>query len=148
MAIPVLTADGLLPEGVHDCTLDEIGERFGSFQRTDRRCRLFERLEDFLREARTSGLVVAVILDGSFVTDKDVPGDIDLIVVTVARSLFPPVLRPIEYNSLSKHHVRKTFGFDMLLAQEGQIDVVEHIEFFSQVRERPELRKGLLRIWL
>jgi hypothetical protein len=32
----------LLPEGIHDCTLDEIGARFGRFQTTDRRVHLFK----------------------------------------------------------------------------------------------------------
>jgi len=42
MPIPDLNEDGLLSEGVHDCTLDEIGARFGRFQVTDRRIQLFE----------------------------------------------------------------------------------------------------------
>jgi hypothetical protein len=148
MPIPAFTADGLLPAGVHDCTLEEVGQRFGAFKRTDARCRLFERLEAFVTDLRASGLVVAIIVNGSFVTDKDAPGDIDLILVTVSQARFPSVLRPMEYNALSKRHVRRKYGFDILLGQEGQIEIDDQIEFFSQVREQPDIRKGLLRIWL
>jgi len=148
MPIPALTLDGLLPEGIYDCSLAEIGERFGQFQGSDRRCRLFQRLEDYVREAKVTGVVRAIIVNGSFVTDKDAPSDIDLIVISLAVGQLPAVLRPAEYNVLSKRHVRRQFGMDMLLAQEGQSELTEHIDFFAQVRNRPELRKGLLRIVL
>ncbi len=51
MAIPSLDSEGFLPVGVHDCTLDEIGARFGTFQRSDRRPQLFARLQAFVAEA-------------------------------------------------------------------------------------------------
>jgi hypothetical protein len=148
MPIPSLTTDGFLPEGVHDCTLAEIGERFGLFQRSDRRCRLFERLAEYVGNAQASGVVKAVIVDGSFVTDKDIPGDVDLIVVSLPRDILPVNLRPMEYNVLSKRNVRRRYGMDVLSAQEGELEVDEHIEFFSQVRNRPEICKGMLRIVL
>ncbi len=39
-AIPALDADGFLPEGVFECSLDELRERFGRFQRSDKRLNL------------------------------------------------------------------------------------------------------------
>jgi hypothetical protein len=79
MPIPEMNEAGLLPEGVHEATLEEVRERFGRFQRTDRRPALFTKLSTHLAEVRASGFVEAVILDGSFVTAKDEPSDIDLI---------------------------------------------------------------------
>jgi hypothetical protein len=148
MPIPELTSDGVLPEGVHTCTLDELGERFGRFQRSDRRCRLFERLAEYVQNARASGVVKELIVDGSFVTDKDVPSDVDVIVISLPKATLPANLRPMEYNVLSKRTIRRQFGMDVLTGQEGELEVEEHIEFFSQVRNRPEIRKGLLRIIL
>jgi hypothetical protein len=148
MPIPALTSEGFLPEGVHDCTLTEVGERFGQFQRSDRRCRLFERLADYVRSAQASKVVWAVIVDGSFVTNKDAPSDVDLIVVSLRKGALPANLRPMEYNVLSKRSIRRQFSLDVLSAQEGELEVDEHIDFFSQVRNRPELRKGMLRIVL
>src|SRR6476660_8069089 len=98
MPIPALTADGLLPESIHDCTLDELRERFGQFQRTDARCRLFDRLEAFTREAKATGFVRAVIIDGSFVTSIDIPNDVDNILVLRADHDFAADLRPFAYN--------------------------------------------------
>jgi predicted nucleotidyltransferase len=51
------------------------------FQATDQRCRLYERLEAFVREAKLSGIVTHILVDGSFVTGKAVSNDIDVIVV-------------------------------------------------------------------
>jgi hypothetical protein len=148
MPIPALTTDGFLPEGVYACTLEEVRERFGQFQESDCRCRLFERLEDYVRNASASGVVRAIIVDGSFVTSKNAPGDIDLIIVSLPKGSLPAELRPAEYNALSKRQIHRQFGMDALSAQEGEMELEEHVEFFSQVRNRPELRKGMLRIAL
>ena len=78
--IPPLEA-GVLPEGIHECTFEELERAFGQFQRSDRRINLIAKLKAYLDEARNSGLVIAAIIDGSFVTIKDEPEDIDLIVV-------------------------------------------------------------------
>jgi hypothetical protein len=146
MPIPAFTSEGLLPEGVHDCSLTELEERFGQFQTSDIRCRLFERLTRFVHQAAATGLVSAIILDGSFVTSKDNPNDIDLILVLRAGHDLAAVLRPFEYNVISRRQISREFGFDMLLTQEGHSDVAEAIAFFSQVRKRVDVRKGMLRI--
>ena len=57
MPIPFLDEHGFLPAGIHDCTLEEIKARFGSFQTTDRRPQLFAKLEAFLAEARAARMV-------------------------------------------------------------------------------------------
>src|SRR4051794_40774616 len=98
--IPALE-DGVLPEGVHDCTFAELTEAFGQFQGSDRRLTLTARLKAYLDEARRSGLVVAVIVDGSYVTAKEAPEDIDLIIV-YRSDVDWESLRPFEYNAVSK----------------------------------------------
>ena len=148
MPIPAFTPEGLLPPGVHDCTLDELRERFGSFQASDRRCRLFERLEAFVREARLTGMVDAIIVDGSFVTDKSYPNDIDLILVLQDEHDYRANLRPFEYNVLSRKSVRRIYDFDVMLMQQHELESAENFLFFSQVRDRPDLRKGMIRVAL
>jgi predicted nucleotidyltransferase len=149
--IPELV-DGVLPEGVHECTMDEVAERFGRFQRTDRRIRLTERLRRYLADARLTGTATAVVLDGSYVSGRDEPGDIDLILVL--RADYNPTgnLRPIDYNVRSKRMGRRLYGFDIVSAPDQGEAYRGYIEFFSGVRpddprpytSRP--RKGLLRI--
>ena len=70
MPIPNLDENGLLPEGVHEATIEEVRELFGRFQRTDQRLALFSKLSRFLDELRSTGLITAVIVNGSFVTAK------------------------------------------------------------------------------
>lgn len=147
MPIPDLNEHGFLPAGVHDCSEEEVEKRFGQFQHSDCRCRLFERLKEFLRHARASGLVGAVIIDGSFVTDKDEPNDIDVIVVLRTGHDFDADLSPREYNVVSKLRIRRQFKLDALVGEEGQKDLADQIEFFGRVRGS-EIRKGLLRVTL
>jgi len=146
MPIPALNQDGFLPEGIHDCTLLEIKERFGAFQRTDQRCRLFERLEKLLREIHSTGMFQAVIVDGSFVTGVDDPHDIDLILVVPPTHDFAAELRPLEYNVLSKQQIRRQYGFDAIVARADHPELARFIDFFGQVRLRPGVSKGLLRL--
>lgn len=146
MAIPQLNADGLLPEGVHDCSLDEVGKVFGQFALGSHRDDLFERLCRYVADVRLARVAVEIIVDGSFVTDKHDPGDIDLLVVLRADHDFTSRLRPLDYNVISKRRVQTRFGFDVLPAVEGGADHDRYLDFFQDVKERPGLRKGVLRI--
>jgi hypothetical protein len=148
MPIPPLAPNGFLPVGVHECTLDEIKARFGVFQHSDRRTQLFARLEAFLAEAGASGLVVGVVVDGSFVTAAPEPNDIDIIVVVSAAHDFGADLPPHQYNVLAQQRVRRRFGFDIVVAKMGTDNLAEAVAFFSQVRQRPGLKKGLVRVIL
>ena len=148
MPIPALTAEGFLPPGVHDCTLEELHREFGQFQRSDARPRLFRRLEAFIRDAIRTGYFCAIIVDGSFTTDIDSPNDIDLILVLRRGHDFAATTRPFEYNVLSRRQVRRIYRFDTLIGEDGSVEVDDHIRFFSQIRERDDLRKGMMRILL
>ena len=146
MAIPDFDSAGFLPSRVHECSLGEIKGRFGAFQTTDARCRLFEKLETFLTEVRATGFVVAVIVNGSFATSKHDPTDIDLILVLAPTYDFSAHLRPFEYNVLSRKQVRKLYRIDILVGQEAQHELQEYIDFFTQVRGAPGRTKGMLRV--
>src|SRR5215475_11662445 len=147
MPIPDLNENGLLPEGVHDCTLDEIGERFVRFQTTDRRIQLFEKLRALVEEERQAGLAIELIIDGSFVTDKPEPGDIDLLIVLPSDYNRMGELAPFRYNAISKASMRRRYQIDVFVTRAGANDYFEQIAFFQRVKES-ELRKGVLRIKL
>jgi hypothetical protein len=152
MPIPGLDENGLLPSGVHDCTLEELNERFGNDRLVDNkvspcRSRLYTRLCEYVREIRRLKYVVSLLVDGSFVTDKPQPEDIDLVVVLAADHDFTKDLRPFEYNLLSKRRVKQNrYLFDIRVVSESMTEYAEAVAFFSQVRNRPELTKGLLRV--
>ena len=146
IALPEFNEHGVLPVGIHDASLDEIKRRFGIFRCTDRRTRLIEQLVAYLAEARDSGLVVGVIVDGSFITDKDEPGDVDIILVVDNSHDFGLDLSPAEYNVLSSRRARKRHGIDVLVAATGSDAYQRYIEFFQETREDPDVKKGLVRV--
>lgn len=75
--IPQFNEHGLLPPGIHDCTMDEIS---GSLCFTDRRHFLFQRLKQFVQAEWTPlGLDCPLLIDGSFTRNKPNPDDIDVV---------------------------------------------------------------------
>lgn len=146
--------DGVLPFGIHACTFEEMRAKFGRFSRTDRRIRLAESLQKYIDEARKSGIAKAVVVDGSYITRKPEPGDIDLILVLRADFNLAKELRPFEYNLQSRRMVRRLYGFDVRAAVDGSETYSFYISEFSKVRlDDPEqsdnqTQKGLLRIEL
>ena len=64
----------VLPPGVHDATLDEIQERFAT---SEKRRKLFDGFRRAVVALVKAGCRT-IYLDGSFITDKPVPGDFDV----------------------------------------------------------------------
>jgi hypothetical protein len=44
--------------------------------------------------------------------------------------------------------VRRQFGFDVLVASDQTEELEAHLTFFAGIRDNPEIRKGLLRVFL
>ena len=113
-----------------------------------------ERLARYIQDAHNSGVVTAVVIDGSYVTAKEEPGDIDLIVALRPDFDLAEEMRPLEYNIQSKPMVRKLYGFDVLTASDGSEAYRRLLDFFSRVKPNDpdqrtsQERKGLLRIEL
>lgn len=63
----------VLPPGIHDATMEEIERRFAT---NNLRRDLFEGFKRGVEALRRAGCKV-VFLDGSYVTEKDRPGDFD-----------------------------------------------------------------------
>src|ERR671925_1614781 len=71
--------DGNSPEGIHLATEDEVFERFAT--PSARRQWLGEQLRSLLALAKSTGQLARVFLWGSFVTSKEVPNDLDVLLV-------------------------------------------------------------------
>lgn len=95
-----------------------------------------------------SGLFGALIIDGSFVTRKPMPNDIDIIAVLLPSQNLERDLPISEYALLSRILLRRRFGFDVIVAEQDTSLYRTYVDFFSRVREAPGLRKGLLRLAL
>ncbi len=72
--IPAFDDDGYLPPGTHPATLEEVAARFG--QESEIRQMQMESLRWLVDLARRSG-VQRLVVNGSFVTDKVEPNDVD-----------------------------------------------------------------------
>src|SRR5436190_23887234 len=93
---------GLLPNGIHECVFDEVDRRFGGFQQADRRPRLWSNFREFFHELKVARIGVALFINGSFVTGRPDPNDIDLILVLPANWDFNMDLPQSVYNLLAK----------------------------------------------
>jgi hypothetical protein len=154
--LPAMTDHKLLPQGIHDATIEKVKERFGAFQRSDRRCQLFKKLAEYVEEVRKAEWNAEVIVDGSFVmAGVDEPGDIDLILVLPEDWDMSADVRPFEYNLVSKKQVQKHYGFDVRAVRANSPEQREWTDFFSRVNAKwcqPSFgipvgtRKGLVRV--
>lgn len=76
--IPAFDQYGLLPPGIWDCTLDDIA---GRFCWNPHRRALLDGFRRFLREIfYPLNLSRPIYIDGSFVRDKALPSDVDIII--------------------------------------------------------------------
>jgi hypothetical protein len=80
-SLPPFNYHGFLPEGVHDTTLGQLRERFVI---NPKRVMLWERLQEFLSRAVSTGDFSHAYIDGGFITHKNSPEDIDVILQTRA----------------------------------------------------------------
>lgn len=139
MPIPDFNEQGLLPPGIHDCTWKEIDDRLGRFvfvgiKGSDRRMKLCQQLQAYLKELQSTHMAVEIVVNGSFVTTKEEPNDIDLMVVLAPDHDFSKELRPFEYNALSKKRVRDRYEFDLFLVRANSPEYQKWQSFVEQVR--------------
>ena len=113
--IPAFTEEGFLPPGIHQATLTEFKERFVVFQQSDRRFHIFAHLQQLFDQAARSGIVRRIIVAGSFITAKLEPNDFDCILV-LDPAILGKLLRPCEYNLVSRQRARRLFGGDVMPA--------------------------------
>lgn len=148
MSIPDLLPNGWLPDGIHECTVEEILERFGGFQESDRRPRLARQLLTYLDELRSAEVGKYLIVDGSFATGKPDPGDIDLLLVLRDDIDLGGPVPPFRYNARSKRYVRKHFEFDFAFGFDGDATSTEYLALYRKVKDHPEAVKGFLKVVL
>ena len=141
--IPPFRDDGYMPEGIHSCTEAEAVFRFGGGSR--RRRRLVVRLCRWLALANAIE-ARRLLLDGSFVTAKKDPQDIDAVLF-----LPPDFVRRLEGGdeaALELEDMLLTRQPEELFAAEDEADWLMWVDFFSQTRELDGRRKGLAEVLL
>lgn len=149
MPIPDLNNHGLLPQGIHDCTLDEIKAQFCW---NPHRTMLFENMVKFLHlETWISQLNCTVLVDGSFVRSKVDPDDIDLI-IDLTNAHQDATKKMVELRTQRHHLIRQTFRLDVWpqhpLIPNSFVDFFQYIGAKAAADTNLDSRhkKGILRI--
>ncbi|MFH1940445.1 MAG: hypothetical protein ABIK21_09910 [bacterium] len=138
--IPQLNKCGYLPKGIHKATIQQIKERFG--KSSERRKELFGNflaVVELVKKIRKT--VVHFFLDGSFVTAKEHPGDIDCIIII--KNNFDIEAK----EAIQLHNATELFNCHILFAEQDDKRLKkEYIDFFSY--DINEIPKGLLEVAL
>jgi hypothetical protein len=140
---PALTPDGTLPPGIHDAAdWAEVAARFGG---TPEREALLAKLRLGLDNLRDAGCPW-VLLDGSFVTSKPDPNDVDgcwQLVPSIDYARLDPCFLP--RNPIEKQMQKVRYGMDFYRASSIEAGTGKSfIAFFQTTREGTA--RGIIRL--
>lgn len=141
--IPDFRDDGYLPEGLYVATEAEVTFRFGTA--TPRRRRLALRVRRWIQLSRAVA-AKRLFLDGSFVTAKLDPNDVDA-VVWLGSDFVRRVSRG-DTEALELEMMLVTRQPEEIFAAEDRRDWDDWVEFFSRTREADGRRKGVVEVEL
>jgi hypothetical protein len=131
--IPDYNDDGYLPVGIHPATLEEIAARFG--QESELRQAQMESLRWLVDLARRAG-VRRIVVNGSFVTDKLEPNDVDCVLLigpdfpsdaAVEEELLaglPFINMELVDSAAFQQFTERTFASDRNLVLKGMVEVL------------------------
>lgn len=143
MPIPAFRPDGYLPVGLHAATEAEVAERFGG--ETERRRDLMARVATWLALARAVQ-ARRFLLDGSFVTMKPVPGDVDCACLLPADFEDQYTAGAVEARRL--HDMLVTRQPEEIFGAFSSQQWSDWVDFFGQTREPDGRRKGVVEVIL
>lgn len=141
--IPDFRDDGYLPEGLYVATEAEVTFRFGTA--TPRRRRLALRVRRWIQLSRAVA-AKRLFLDGSFVTAKLDPNDVDA-VVWLGSDFVRRVSRG-DTEALELEMMLVTRQPEEIFAAEDRRDWDDWVEFFSRTRESDGRTKGVVEVEL
>lgn len=141
--IPDFRPDGYLPDGVHLASEAEVTFRFGSG--SARRRRLVVRVRRWIELGRRLN-ARRLLIDGSFVTAKPDPQDVDAV-----------ILLPADFERQAERGIDEALEMEQMLltrqpeeifAAEDDADWEDWVEFFSRTRETDGRHKGVVEVLL
>lgn len=152
MAIPALDPSGLLPIGIHSAELDEVIVRFCVEKRALRAGRIL----DFVHDVRSTGLFVAIYFDGSFVTKKAEPSDVDVVLELHRWVTAEQEVQDLRIRRLTQTAYAEDQGFSCEVWHPSSPIERSAIDFFQRLKPLtahelglpPDTRKGIVRVTL
>ena len=143
MVIPPLDSD-YLPEGLHNGSFQELNNVFGT---NSCRKELIDKLGKYIQKLKEAGISGWIIIDGSFVTAKTQPNDIDIILVRKRDNFLSRPVTEEESEILDENRVKNEYKIHLIPTIEGDRATIGMTSFFSRVRNKgPEIKKGLVRL--
>ena len=141
--IPGLTADGVLPPGLHETTIDEIRGRFGR-QNAVRR-RIMKGLEALAERALAAG-ALELHVNGSFVTGEKDPGDWDGILIVPPAGFSTGSISTRVFTDLPS--LRATYHADLFMLFEDDNEAIDHYLKDVSAHDREGRPKAMLNVRL
>ncbi len=138
---PVFDKEGYISP-IQTCTDAEVTRWFGLYAHREK---LLKRVNDWISLARAVN-AKRLLLDGSFVTAKDKPGDVDAVVLLPKDFRNQLRTRNVEALKLEKMFLNR--DPKELFAAEDEEDWWGWFEFFSRTRKASGRRKGLIEVML
>lgn len=139
MGIPKLQNNGYLPPGEHCASIEDLEDRFGILSK--RRAKLMIGLQQAIVNLKNAG-VRKIWIDGSFVTDKEEPSDIDgCWEYTDAVDL--DILDPVFISDKGTGEMKKKYGLDFFISNWVELGSGLPFPRFFQV-DRDGMAKGIV----
>ena len=133
--LPAFDEFGLLPPGIHKCTVSELIERFGSG--SEERIVEMSELSQFIEAARIAG-ARRLLVNGSFVTNKLAPNDVDVVILPSASS-------PGPMKRLDDDELVWPFLQIIVAADDADFEAWANLQFATDRNKRP---KGVVEVQL
>jgi len=133
----------VLPPGVHEASLAEVAARYGTNDVRKKQMAGLERSLEMLRDAGCK----AAFLDGSFVTEKETPGDFDLcwLAMGVDEKKLDPII--LDCSSEGRKKQKAKYGGEFFPSTMGATSGGFFFSFF-QKDKFTQMPKGIIRITL
>lgn len=147
--IPAFNENGLLPAGEHPCSLSEIQV---SFCWNSHRESLYAKLCDFLRIEWEGRIDNPLYVDGSFVRNKDMPEDIDVVIDVSTENDVNIVGKALRLHIIERARIKAQYDVDLWIRHPSiPNDLVQFFQYIG-IKACAELSlpsdhpKGILRI--
>jgi hypothetical protein len=140
LPIPNFVTGGILPTGIHDCDLSEVES---VFVYNNRRQFIWQSLTSYFSQIKSVSDIDIICIDGSFVTDKENPKDVDIVVEfssygrlrDLSMSMPNLFMRPI---------LKDRLPIDLLPSFNFPLSTMEDMrDFFQKLRPAEAIERGV-----
>ena len=149
-SIPPFNEHGFLPPGRFECSIAEIKTRFVT---NDHRKRIWSGLESFIDVLKAEGMPseCPIFFDGSFVTSKHIPSDIDVVFDATCISEGSARIRVHRFFNAKHKTIKETLLVDAYPALPNEDDFrlyFQQVKLDTCINERlpPGTQKGILMV--